>query len=163
APRQSPARLLPALRPGPPSVTLPRTSRNRGGLCGVFVRGLRAGGRGRPDVLDALPGAAAPAEAVGPVCVAPLEVARRQVPPPPPPAVAPRAPRPRHYVEPFAGGLRVLFARDPNDPRLQWGPGSSDRGVSELVNDLDRRVANFWRVLRDQGEEPGGGGADGPG
>lgn len=30
---------------------------------------------------------------------------------------------PRHlnYVEPFAGGLQVLFARDPAGPRLWWG------------------------------------------
>jgi DNA adenine methylase len=58
-------------------------------------------------------------------------------------------PRHRHYVEPFAGGLAVLLARDPNDPRL-WVSGSADqRGVSEVVNDLDGRLVNFWRVLRD--------------
>jgi DNA adenine methylase len=54
-----------------------------------------------------------------------------------------------HYVEPFAGGLAVLLARDPDDPRLWAGNGSGERGVSELVNDLDGRVTNFWRVLRD--------------
>jgi DNA adenine methylase len=42
-----------------------------------------------------------------------------------------------HYVEPYAGGLAVLLAKDP-------------RGVSEVVNDLDGRLINFWRVL--QGE-----------
>lgn len=41
-----------------------------------------------------------------------------------------------HYVEPFAGGLSVLLAKSPE-------------GVSEVVNDLDGNVANFWAVLRD--------------
>jgi DNA adenine methylase len=59
-------------------------------------------------------------------------------------------PRHLHYVEPFAGGLAVLLARDPEDPRL-WVGGSSDlRGVSELVNDLDGWLINFWRVLRSE-------------
>jgi DNA adenine methylase len=40
-----------------------------------------------------------------------------------------------HYVEPFAGGLAVLLAH----------PGE---GRSELVNDLDQDLVNFWRVLR---------------
>jgi DNA adenine methylase len=43
-----------------------------------------------------------------------------------------------HYVEPFAGGLAVLLAKDPE-------------GVSEVVNDLNGELTNFWRVL--QGEE----------
>jgi DNA adenine methylase len=42
-----------------------------------------------------------------------------------------------HYVEPFAGGLAVLLAKDPE-------------GISEVVNDLDGGLTNFWRVL--QGE-----------
>jgi DNA adenine methylase len=42
----------------------------------------------------------------------------------------------KFYVEPFAGGLGVLLAKNPN-------------GVSELVNDLNIRVSNFWKVLRD--------------
>lgn len=41
-----------------------------------------------------------------------------------------------HYVEPFAGGLAVLLAKDPE-------------GVSEVVNDLHRDLTNFWRVLQD--------------
>jgi DNA adenine methylase len=40
-----------------------------------------------------------------------------------------------HYVEPFAGGLSVLLAKDPE-------------GVSEVVNDLDGDLTNFWRVLQ---------------
>jgi DNA adenine methylase len=42
-----------------------------------------------------------------------------------------------HYVEPYAGGLAVLLAKDPE-------------GVSEVVNDLDGRLMNFWKVLRDE-------------
>jgi DNA adenine methylase len=42
-----------------------------------------------------------------------------------------------HYVEPFAGGLRVLLANDP-------------RGISEVVNDLDGHLMNFWRVLQSE-------------
>jgi hypothetical protein len=40
-----------------------------------------------------------------------------------------------HYVEPFFGGGSVLFAK-PFD------------GVSEVVNDLDGELTNFWQVLR---------------
>lgn len=40
-----------------------------------------------------------------------------------------------HYVEPFAGGLAVLL-RKPCD------------GISEVVNDQDRELINFWRVLQ---------------
>lgn len=39
-----------------------------------------------------------------------------------------------HYNEPFAGGLSVLFAHDPE-------------GKSESVNDLNGQLSNFWRVL----------------
>jgi DNA adenine methylase len=41
-----------------------------------------------------------------------------------------------HYVEPFAGGLAVLMAKDAE-------------GVYEVANDLDRRLINFWRTLQD--------------
>jgi DNA adenine methylase len=58
-------------------------------------------------------------------------------------------PRHLHYVEPFAGGLAVLLARDPADRRLwaQEAPPAHLRGVSEVANDTDRRLTNFWRVL----------------
>jgi DNA adenine methylase len=42
-----------------------------------------------------------------------------------------------HYVEPFAGGLAVLLAKDPV-------------GISEVVNDLHGGLTNFWRVLQDE-------------
>jgi DNA adenine methylase len=60
-------------------------------------------------------------------------------------------PRHLHYVEPFAGGLAVLLARDPADPRLWAGDTGGTRGVSEVVNDLDGRLTNFYRVLQDLG------------
>lgn len=40
-----------------------------------------------------------------------------------------------HYVEPYAGGLAVLLERDPE-------------GVSEVVNDLNGDLMNFWTVLQ---------------
>lgn len=45
-------------------------------------------------------------------------------------------PRCLHYVEPYAGGLAVLLARNPE-------------GVSEVVNDMNRNLMNFWKVLQD--------------
>jgi len=41
------------------------------------------------------------------------------------------------YVEPFAGGLAVLLAKSPE-------------GVSEIVNDIDSLLMNFWNVLREE-------------
>jgi DNA adenine methylase len=61
-----------------------------------------------------------------------------------------RMPRHVHYVEPFAGGLSVLLARDPLDESL-WLP--PHKGVSELVNDIDGRLINFWRVLQGRDTE----------
>src|SRR5262249_47933537 len=69
------------------------------------------------------------------------------------PKVLELMPRPLHYVEPFFGGGQVLFRRDPADPRYWWdGPTSDGRkadGVSEVVNDLDGDLMNFYRVLKD--------------
>ena len=45
------------------------------------------------------------------------------------------------YVEPFAGMAAVLLAR----PRVRM----------ELINDLNGRVVNWWRMVRDQPEELG--------
>jgi DNA adenine methylase len=42
-----------------------------------------------------------------------------------------------HYVEPFFGGGAVLLAKNPD-------------GVSEVVNDLDGDLINFWKVLADE-------------
>lgn len=40
-----------------------------------------------------------------------------------------------HYVEAYAGGLSVLLAKEPE-------------GVSEVANDIDGDLSNFWRVLQ---------------
>jgi DNA adenine methylase len=55
-------------------------------------------------------------------------------------------PRHIHYVEPFFGGGAVLLTRNPNDQSL-WLP--PHKGVSEVVNDINGRLVNFWRVLQD--------------
>lgn len=55
------------------------------------------------------------------------------------PRIAELLPKHDHYVEPFAGSLAVLLAKDPTG----W----------ETVNDLDGDLVNFWKVLRDQPEE----------
>lgn len=41
-----------------------------------------------------------------------------------------------HYVEPYAGGLAVMLAKD-------------CVGVSEVVNDIDGDLMNFWNVLKE--------------
>jgi DNA adenine methylase len=41
------------------------------------------------------------------------------------------------YLEPFAGGLSVLLAKNPV-------------GVSEIVNDLNGGLTHFWKTLRDE-------------
>lgn len=40
-----------------------------------------------------------------------------------------------HYVEPYFGGGAVLLANDP-------------QGISEVVNDKNKELTNFWNVLR---------------
>ncbi len=42
-----------------------------------------------------------------------------------------------HYVEPYFGGGSVLLNKDPI-------------GVSEVVNDINGELTNFWRVLQDE-------------
>src|SRR5688500_12807739 len=41
-----------------------------------------------------------------------------------------------HYVEPYFGGGAVLLANDPE-------------GISEVVNDLNISLTNFWKVMQD--------------
>jgi DNA adenine methylase len=55
------------------------------------------------------------------------------------PWIASLLPAHDHYVEPFCGGLSVLFAKRP--------------APMETVNDLDGELMTFWRVLRDRPEE----------
>jgi DNA adenine methylase len=61
-------------------------------------------------------------------------------------------PRHRNYVEPYGGGLAVLLNRDPKDARLWLGDNvpARDRGVSEVVNDLNGDLQCFWKTLRDE-------------
>lgn len=58
-------------------------------------------------------------------------------------------PKHLHYVEPYGGGMAVLLAKDPLDPKFQWGDKSHEKGCSEVVNDLNRELMNFWKVLQD--------------
>jgi DNA adenine methylase len=62
-------------------------------------------------------------------------------------------PRHLHYVEPYFGSGQVLFARDPQDRRLWWPGLTSDGrradGVSEVINDLNSDLMNFYSVLKD--------------
>lgn len=44
-----------------------------------------------------------------------------------------------HYVEPYCGSCAILFNK----------PNNLIVGHSEVVNDLDRNLINFWRVLQD--------------
>lgn len=48
--------------------------------------------------------------------------------------VVSRMPPHLHYVEPYFGGGSVLLAKDPE-------------GVSEVINDIDERLTNFWMCL----------------
>jgi DNA adenine methylase len=51
----------------------------------------------------------------------------------------PQLPRGHHYCEPFAGSAAVLLNREPSPV--------------ETYNDIDGDVVNFFRVLRDRGED----------
>ena len=51
------------------------------------------------------------------------------------PGIIALMPHHHHYVEPFCGGMAVLLRKDPE-------------GVSEVVNDLNGDLTNFFRVLQ---------------
>ncbi len=50
------------------------------------------------------------------------------------PKIVPLCPPHLRYCEPYAGGLSVMLAKDPE-------------GVSEVANDLNGRLTRFWNVL----------------
>lgn len=65
-----------------------------------------------------------------------------------------------HYVEPYFGGGSVLLARDPTRDWLidqEWKLKNGEkvpahlRGCSEVVNDTNSALSNFWRVLQHEG------------
>lgn len=55
------------------------------------------------------------------------------------PWITSQFPKHQHYVEPFAGSLAVLLAKEPS--------------AHETVNDLDEDLVTFWRVLRERPDE----------
>jgi DNA adenine methylase len=55
------------------------------------------------------------------------------------PAIAALLPTHSHYVEPYAGSLAVLLAKEPSP--------------HETVNDIDHMLMTFWRVLRERPAE----------
>jgi len=59
-------------------------------------------------------------------------------------------PRHLHYVEAYCGGMAVLLNKNPFDIRHQWGSVSSEQGISEVANDIDGELQNFWSVLQQE-------------
>lgn len=62
----------------------------------------------------------------------------------PPRCTNPNAPAPNdpgwlHFVEPYFGGGQVMLALDPE-------------GISEVANDLNEHLTNFWQVLQSVGK-----------
>jgi DNA adenine methylase len=66
------------------------------------------------------------------------------------PKIVELMPKHLHYVEPYFGGGAVLLARDPADQTKFWGRKSYELGVSEVVNDVNGDLMNFWQVLQDE-------------
>ena len=50
------------------------------------------------------------------------------------------------YVEPFSGGLAVLYAKGKK-------PVTAKEHYREAINDLNKQLITFWRVAREQPEE----------
>jgi len=62
------------------------------------------------------------------------------------PNLLPLIPKHTVYVEPFAGGGALFFAKP--KPRV-----SSAKHYSEVLNDIDGRIVNFFAMLRDRPDE----------
>jgi DNA adenine methylase len=59
--------------------------------------------------------------------------------------IVPLIPKHTVYVEPFAGGAAVMFAKP-------WPKVTNPDHYREVINDLDGRIINFYKQLRDNGE-----------
>ena len=62
------------------------------------------------------------------------------------PKIVPLIPRHTVYVEPFAGGAAVFFAKP-------WPKVTNNNHYREVLNDKDQRIINFYQQLRDNGQE----------
>jgi DNA adenine methylase len=60
--------------------------------------------------------------------------------------IVPLIPKHTVYVEPFAGGAAVLFAKP-------WPAVTNGDHYREVINDIDGRLVNFYRMLRDRGPD----------
>jgi len=60
--------------------------------------------------------------------------------------IVPLIPRHTVYVEPFAGGLSVMFAKP-------YPEVTNHQHYREVVNDLNSNLVNFYQVLRTRGDE----------
>lgn len=56
--------------------------------------------------------------------------------------IVPLLPKHTVYVEPFAGGAAVFFAKP-------WPPVSNNNNYREVINDIDSRLVNLYRVVAD--------------
>lgn len=60
--------------------------------------------------------------------------------------IVPLIPKHTVYVEPFAGGLAVFFAKP-------WPDVTNTHHYREVINDTDSRIVNFYKQLRDNPDE----------
>jgi DNA adenine methylase len=60
--------------------------------------------------------------------------------------IIPLIPRHTVYCEPFAGGAAVFFGKP-------WPDVTNNNHYREVLNDHDERIVNFYRQLRNHGEE----------
>jgi DNA adenine methylase len=61
------------------------------------------------------------------------------------PKIVPLIPQHTVYVEPFAGGAAVFFAKP-------WPQVTNTHYYREVLNDKDQRIINFYQQLRDNGQ-----------
>jgi len=60
--------------------------------------------------------------------------------------IVPLIPKHTVYVEPFAGGAAVFFAKP-------WPEVTNNQHYREVLNDKDSRIVNFYRIMREQPTE----------